>query len=91
MRTLLTILILLMSITLSAQAKKQPADTTKTKKEAVKPKAKKEPVVLICNSKDDKVYHKHVVCKGLKGCRTRTVTLAKAKEMGRKECNICYK
>jgi len=90
MRTLLTILILLMSITLSAQEKKQSEDT-KTKKEAAKPKAKKEPVVLICNSNGDKVYHKHAVCKGLKGCKAKTVTLAKAKEMGRKQCNICYK
>ena len=93
MRTLLLPLILLLSITLSAQTpKRQPADTAKTTtKTQVAPEPKKETTVIICNGKSAKVYHKYQ-CKGLKSCKsgTSTVTLNKAKELGRRQCRICY-
>ena len=93
MRTLL--IILLASITLSAQAP-QSADTTKTtikpKQETTKPEPKKEATVLICNSKSSYAYHKYR-CRGLNNCKSGvlTVTLSKAKEMGRTPCKNCYK
>jgi len=91
--SLLIALLFVLGLAAPAQAPKQAAGTA-TKEEAVKqPEKKKETNVVICNGKTAYAYHKDSKCKGLKNCKggTKTVTLEKAKEMGRKPCGYCYK
>lgn len=49
--------------------------------------------VYICTGGSSVAYHKTKTCKGLTKCgkEIQSITLAKAKELGRRECKICYK
>lgn len=49
-------------------------------------------VVYICTGPKAEVYHKIARCRGLEHCSDDvvSVSLAKAKEMGRRACKICY-
>lgn len=51
--------------------------------------------VYISKGNSAYAYHSHKSCRALKGCveegHVITVTLSKAKEMGRRPCKICYK
>ena len=49
--------------------------------------------VYICTGPKSKRYHSTKDCNGLNKCSEsiEKVTLAKAKEMGRDACGICYK
>lgn len=48
--------------------------------------------VLLCKGTSSYAYHDHH-CEGLNRCRAKieTVTLSKAKSMGRTPCGYCYK
>ena len=48
--------------------------------------------VYICNGPKAKVYHSINNCRGLNRCSGDivSVSLAKAKKMGRRECKICW-
>ena len=51
--------------------------------------------VYISKGNSAYAYHSHKSCRALKRCVEKghviTVTLSKAKEMGRRPCKICYK
>ncbi len=49
--------------------------------------------VYICTGGSSVVYHKTKTCKGLTKCskEIQSITIEKAKELGRRECKICYK
>ena len=51
--------------------------------------------VYISKGNSAYAYHSHKSCRALKRCveegHVITVTLSKAKEMGRRPCKICYK
>lgn len=51
--------------------------------------------VYISKGNSTYAYHSHKSCRALKRCveegHVMTVTLSKAKEMGRRPCKICYK
>lgn len=49
-------------------------------------------VVYICTGPKAEVYHKSKDCRGLNRCSgsIKEISLAKAKEMGRRACKICY-
>jgi hypothetical protein len=48
--------------------------------------------VYICTGPKAKVYHSSSTCKGINRCSGDVVgvSLAKAEEMGRRACKICY-
>lgn len=52
----------------------------------------KEKDVYICTGKSSVAYHCDLNCKGLNNCKSgiKTVTLKKAKKIGRRACKICY-
>ncbi|HBD94139.1 MAG TPA: hypothetical protein DC057_08210 [Spirochaetia bacterium] len=47
--------------------------------------------VYICTGNYSKVYHSIENCKGLRNCKAeiKSVSLSKAKKMGRRACRIC--
>jgi hypothetical protein len=49
-------------------------------------------IVLICQSKDAKVYHSHE-CSGLAHCTHQVVKISKSEaiKMGRRACRNCYR
>ena len=48
--------------------------------------------VYVCTGPQSKVYHKTDECMGLSHCsrEIKAVSLDEAKEMGRRECGMCY-
>jgi hypothetical protein len=48
--------------------------------------------VYICTGPKAKVYHSKSTCRGMNNCseEIKSITLAKAKKMGRRECKICW-
>ena len=54
---------------------------------------KKPKTVYICTGKSSKCYHSSSSCRGLNRCSgtIKSISLEKAKRMGRRPCKICYK
>ncbi|WP_321479777.1 hypothetical protein [uncultured Bacteroides sp.] len=54
---------------------------------------KKTSSVYICTGPKSTVYHSNPKCRGLNRCsgEIKAISLADAKEMGRRACKICYK
>lgn len=48
--------------------------------------------VYICTGPQSRVYHKHKNCTGLSRCSgtVESVSIDKAKSLGRRECKWCY-
>jgi len=48
--------------------------------------------VYICTGPHAKVYHASASCRGLNRCSgtVKTISLAKAQEMGRRACKVCW-
>lgn len=74
-----------------ASGQSQPKQNQQTQTVVKENKAKKEQMVLICNSKSAYAYHSHY-CSGLSRCKSSVskVKKSEAEAMGYVPCKKCY-
>ncbi len=74
-----------------ASSQPESAATVWGGSQTTRPSATTEVKVLICKSAESYAYHRHE-CRGLAQCKhmIESVSLARAKEIGRKACGYCY-